>query len=540
MSIDEAIVRVQDRLAREGGSMDELLGHFRNRISPVLIGDREWESILQCAARLPITVGAFPSVLNFRCMNAVPGGPGRLSDRRIRSRERSSSNGRRPTGRTAPRAHLCGCFERMDSEFSPLRDIVGRKVMLEYDIGRVPSHQPRDCSCGPANARSSVPAVSRPMSLLWLTGWFPVSAGNDRAGTRKHRTRVPDAAGRHANGLLRDISVALPCAQAGHHGVQVAPRHTRVSSAYRLAGRCPAVESVIERFRERANIVRTGASIDVLEDGVGPTLGLTLIVKQRYTKDSRYWLDGLTDWDPFLDALRLEDIVVQEKLSALGNWVAKPSLLFGKSGRYVMLRGIHHIKLVMSGDQLRGRPRRTSISCSPERMRRDAAHGCTRREAFTLPRRTPFPVQTMSPRDLRLTRGLPAATESSRDRFELFLGHVRVRRQREMNGLHVALVDLDGHGIGNGDTQFCADGPLWIRQKLLPEIRIDPGLLDNVLQHFVTSSHLCTPPIRHGTMLAGLGWHDHDKADSHGQSASSLPEPYQRLRSYFVIYVCKC
>ncbi|MDE2985531.1 MAG: hypothetical protein OXU69_12565 [Gemmatimonadota bacterium] len=94
-------------------------------------------------------------------------------------------------------------------------------------------------------------------------------------------------------------------------------------------------------------------NIDVREEGVGPTLGLTLIVKQRYTKDSRYWLDGLTDWEPFLEALSHEDLVVPEKLGALAGWVSKPTTLFGKSGRFVMLRGIHHIKLVVSGDRLR-------------------------------------------------------------------------------------------------------------------------------------------------------------------------------------------
>ena len=54
------ILLTQDRLAEEGASMGELIGHFRNRISPALIGEREWERILDCADRLPISMGAQP------------------------------------------------------------------------------------------------------------------------------------------------------------------------------------------------------------------------------------------------------------------------------------------------------------------------------------------------------------------------------------------------------------------------------------------------------------------------------------------------
>ena len=60
MDIDEAVTLTQDRLAEEGGTMGDLLGHFRNRIAPVLIGDPEWERILDCAGNLPIALGALP------------------------------------------------------------------------------------------------------------------------------------------------------------------------------------------------------------------------------------------------------------------------------------------------------------------------------------------------------------------------------------------------------------------------------------------------------------------------------------------------
>jgi len=77
------------------------------------------------------------------------------------------------------------------------------------------------------------------------------------------------------------------------------------------------------------------------------------MVKQRYTRDARYWLDGPGDWDPFLAALGHEELVVPEKVAALAGWVSRPQPLFAKSGRYLLLRGIHHIKLVISGNGLR-------------------------------------------------------------------------------------------------------------------------------------------------------------------------------------------
>ena len=42
----------------------------------------------------------------------------------------------------------------------------------------------------------------------------------------------------------------------------------------------------------------------------------------------------------------------RDKLAELATWVSKPTTLFGKSGRFVLLRGIHHIKLVISDNDL--------------------------------------------------------------------------------------------------------------------------------------------------------------------------------------------
>ena len=53
MDTDAAVALTQDRLAEEGGTMGELLGHFRNRVSPVLIGDPQWDAHTRVRRQAP-------------------------------------------------------------------------------------------------------------------------------------------------------------------------------------------------------------------------------------------------------------------------------------------------------------------------------------------------------------------------------------------------------------------------------------------------------------------------------------------------------
>ena len=356
MDIDAAITLTQDRLAEEGGSMGELLARFRNRISPVLIGDSEWERILDCAGRLPITMGALPFGFELPLHEPRPEadfGASLASGTRPAAffQERARSDRADETARAIVRL-----FERMDAENSPLREIVGRKLMLEYDIGSAqggersfpglflrPGERPIVGARAQANDVATVVDA-----LVSCVGWE--LSGAERENVEGAYMAQPEDTRMDSFGIFPSRSRSIRLAIMGF-------RSERELSSYLedtgWPGEVAAVEAVIARFRKRADIVRSGANIDVREEGLGPTLGLTLIVKQRYTKDSRYWLDGLTDWDPFLEALGHEDIVVPEKLAALSDWVSRPTTLFAKSGRYVLLRGIHHIKLVISGDRLR-------------------------------------------------------------------------------------------------------------------------------------------------------------------------------------------
>ena len=353
---DAAVALTQDRLAEEGGTMADLLGHFRNRISPLLVGDPQWERVLECAGKHPITMGALPFGFELPLHEARPEadfGVSLTSGSRPATffRERAQADGTDETAKAIARL-----FDAMDAEVSPLREIVGRKVMLEYDIGSAgdselsfPGMFLRPGERPILGARGQADDVNLVVdALVACVGWPRNDA--ERKNAERAYLAQPEDTRLDSFGVFPSRSRSIRLAVMGFKTGRELRSYLENTG---WPGRIPAVESVISRFRERANIVRTGVNIDVREEGLGPTLGLTLIVKQRYTKDSRYWLDGLTDWDPFLEALSHEDLVVPEKLAALAGWVSKPTTLFAKSGRYVLLRGIHHIKLVIDGNELR-------------------------------------------------------------------------------------------------------------------------------------------------------------------------------------------
>ena len=355
MDIDEAITLTQDRLADEGGTLGDLLGHFRNRVSSVLIGDPEWQRVLRCAGQLPITMGALPfgfelplhepsPQADFGASLASGTPPAAFFEERARTDK---------TDETAQA--IMRLFSQMDTEGSPLREIVGRKVMLEYDIGSeedgtsaLPGMFLRPGERPILGARGQADDVSTVVdALVSCVGWETTKG--ERENMQRAYLAQPDDTRMDSFGVFPSRARSIRLAIMGFKSQREICSYLEDTG---WPGETSAVDAVISRFKERAEIVRTGANIDVQEGGLGPTLGLTLIVKQRYTKDSRYWLDGLTDWDPFLEALGHEDLVVPEKRDALAGWVSKPTTLFAKTGRFVLLRGIHHIKLVISEDRL--------------------------------------------------------------------------------------------------------------------------------------------------------------------------------------------
>ena len=355
MDIFEAIALTQDRLVEEGASMGELLGYFRNRISPVLVGEREWDRILERARQLPITMGAQPFGFELPLHTSRPEadfGVSLASGNRSGDffEERAREDETDETARAVSRL-----FREMEAPDSPLRAIVGRKMMLEYDIGSASGGRnslpgmflrPNERTLhGGAGLRNDVGIVVD--ALVSCVGWERNAA--ERENAERVYLAQPEDTRLDSFGVFPSRSRTIRLAVMGFN---TQGEMSAFLENLDWPGQISTVEAVISRFKERANIVRTGANIDVQADGLGPTLGLTLVVKQRYTDESRVWIDGLTDWHPMLEALSHEDFVVGEKIKALAGWASKPTTLFARTGRFVMLSGIHHVKLVISGNRL--------------------------------------------------------------------------------------------------------------------------------------------------------------------------------------------
>ena len=95
----------------------------------------EWERILDCAAKLPITMGALPFGFELPLHSPRPEadfGASLASGTRSAEFFRECERTDRTDATAGAIMRIC---EQMETENSPLREIVGRKLMLEYDIG---------------------------------------------------------------------------------------------------------------------------------------------------------------------------------------------------------------------------------------------------------------------------------------------------------------------------------------------------------------------------------------------------------------------
>ena len=355
MDIDEAVRRTQDRLRFEGDTLSDLLVHFQHLVPAALIDDEAWARILKCARDLPITMGALPMGFELPLHEATPHadfGVSLASDTWAAEffRHRAAANQADATAQAVVRV-----LDDMATEGSPLRRLIGPKMMLEYDIGSATSDQPAQPGLFVRPYVRPIIAGGKQLSDVGIALDALVSAVGWPRREVEHRQVERVYLAQPVDTRLDSLGVFPPRGRAIRLAIMglKSPRQL-CDFLHRIEwpGDVPAVQSELERFSARLKIFHQGAHLDVSEAGVGTTLGVTPIVKERFSYNTRYWFDDLSDWTPCIEALRGEPVVVQAKLPALAKLVAKPMPLFGKAGRYVLLRGIHHVKLVISEGRL--------------------------------------------------------------------------------------------------------------------------------------------------------------------------------------------
>ena len=357
MNIDEAVLLTQQKLAQEGGSMGDLLSNFRQWISPQLIDKDQWERVLDCASGLPISMAALPFGFELPLHDSRP-----IADfgASLASNTQTSIDLRSDTQTGDGRENIVPIlrlFDQMEASNPSLRDIIGRKLMLEYDIGSANSHEQIALKPGMFVRPSETPIIGGSdqdeavdlvaKSLLGALGW-PVSDG-----LRNHLQSIYRA---QSSEVRMDSIGVFPSRSRNIRLAIIGLDNERGIGSFlrqiHWPGNVDAVNLIKQQILDQVETATTGVNLDVGDTGVGSTLGLTLSIKKRYTHAPNYWIDGSDEWDPFLSALEKESLVKIEKLPLLAKWVTKPMPLFGKSGQFLLMRGIHHIKLVIEGDKL--------------------------------------------------------------------------------------------------------------------------------------------------------------------------------------------
>lgn len=351
MNLENQWAATEELLEREADSLGELLEQLRGRISPVLIGDPEWERLLERAHPMPATMAAFPFGFELPLHElqarsdfgvSVIGGSRTAAffEKAGRSEDADPSV-----------ARIAWLLKETEAEDSPLRRVAGRKMLLEYDIdstGRGRHPDPGVFLYPAEQVLMGDRSRQRLRDLGVVTDAVASATGREMDAAKRRQVEKVYLA------MEPDSSIwgigAFPARGSGLRLAITGFRSTRSIVAFLeragWPGRHSIVESTVSRFEERNAFAYLGVHFDVQADGVGPTLGLSF-----YTAKGQ-WLKDMRHWTPLINGIGEDRLAVPEKLATLADSWSGSETLFGKSGPFVLVRGIHHIKFTVLGDRI--------------------------------------------------------------------------------------------------------------------------------------------------------------------------------------------
>ena len=330
------------------GSMGQLLAQIRPHISPHLIDGPGWERLLYRAAEVPATMAAFPFGFEIPLHTPEPRadfGVSLVGGSRTAGRYQESGHGEGADPSTAALAWL---LDETDREDSLLRRVVGRKMLLEYDIDVVENdvrpdpgiflYPVDDALAGGGQRLAELRSVHD--ALVFAGGWSP-DVAERRQIERLHEMLIP-------NTLIRAVGTFPSRERTIRTAVTGFRKADDVVAFLERAGwpgRSSAVGDAVSFFAERDAFAYLGIHFDITADGVGPVLGLSFFAEERE------WLKDIKYWTPVIDAIGERGLALPGKLAELARWSTGSTTLFTGAGPMMLVRGIHHIKLSITGDR---------------------------------------------------------------------------------------------------------------------------------------------------------------------------------------------
>ena len=349
MNVAEGLAGSEERLLHEAESFGHMVEGLRTHISPALIGGHGWERLLMRARELPVTFGAFPFGFELPLHETEPNadfGVSLIGGSRSAAfiEEAARSPGASPV--TVGIAHL---LSAMEQEGSALRSVAGRKILLEFDIDRAAQGDSADPGIflypetqtliGDGRRFGDVNVMLE--AVCAAAGWT-LTDPERREAERVYFALIP-ATGVRSVGTFPARARSIRLAMTGFRTAGEVEAFLKQAG---WPGDRAAATAVVTRLEQLEAFAHMGVHFDIGENGVGPKLGLSCFARETE------WLKDVRHWSALFDALREEPIVVREKLSALADTSSGAEVLFGRSGAITLLRGIHHIKLVLTENRL--------------------------------------------------------------------------------------------------------------------------------------------------------------------------------------------
>ena len=348
MNIEESRAGLEKHMLAQPDSVGELLEQFRSRISPELIDGPGWDRLLQRARALPISLATSGFGFELPLHEPEPRGDlgvalfeGSLSAAHFEEWCRT----RPDDPATAAAFRLLRAMGRE----SEIQRIGGTKLMLEYDIDPGRAGPPPD----PGIFLYPAPEVlSSKDAVLGLTGFHAATdavtaaAGWTLEGTERNQIeRVFSAMppGTHVGSVG-----AFPARSDGLRIAVTGFRKTRDFTDFLdrtdWPGQSEAVAPFLSEMEARDAFAHLAAHFDIpAHGGLGPALGVSF-----YARDVQ-WVKDVDPWMELINGVGERGFALPDKLSALATAWSGAEAVFGRRSMLLLVRGIHHIKLVVSG-----------------------------------------------------------------------------------------------------------------------------------------------------------------------------------------------